>query len=127
MQADDELPSGDIAVAPFKFGWLVGRLGVERLAKLHYRFLSAFCHPTMGPLLPLLRFAPDGMHPSPEPIRPAQVGDPLLWAVQCQCWSGLALDRILEHGLPFRDRLDAIAEAIDLPMAAELFAPEDLS
>jgi len=39
----------------------------------------------------------------------------------------LALDRSLDHGLPFRDRLDAIAEAIDRRMAAELSAPVDLS
>jgi hypothetical protein len=29
---------------------------------------------------------------------------------------------MLANGLPFRDRLDAIAEAIELPLAAQLFA-----
>jgi hypothetical protein len=123
MQAEDELPSGDVTVAPYKFGWLVGRLGVARPTGIYYASFSAFCHPTMGALLALAQFAPDGIQTRREPVRPAHAGDPLLLAVQCQCWAGLALDRIIEGGLPFRDRLDAIAESIGLPMAVQLFAP----
>ena len=55
MQSEGELPSGDIAVTPYKLGWFSGRLGVAPLTSLYYAFLSAFCHPTMRPLLPLVQ------------------------------------------------------------------------
>jgi hypothetical protein len=127
LQSENELPSGDIAVTPYRFIWLTGRLGVADPANLNYAFLSAFCHPTLAALLGFLRFGSDATQASIDPVRPVHPGNPLLWAVQCQCWAGLALDRILEDGLPFRDRLNAIAEAIELPMQAQLFPPEDLS
>ena len=60
MQSEGELPSGDIAVTPYKLGWFSGRLGVAPLTSLYYAFLSAFCHPTMRPLLPLVQFEPGG-------------------------------------------------------------------
>ena len=123
MQAANELPSGDIAVAPFKFSWLVEHLPVDKSPNLYYMVLSALCHPTMAALLAFLQFGPGGMRPNGEPVRPIDAGDPLLWAVQCQCWSGLALDRMLADSLPFRGRLDAISESIELPLAAQLFSP----
>lgn len=127
MRAEDVLPDAKGEFKPGNFSWLTENLGVKGLVYPYYPYLSGYCHPTMASLITLTSFGPLGMRIFKEPVRTPQGGTPTVWAVQCQCWSGLALDRILPTGLPFGARLHEIANAISLPMMAELFPPDNPS
>ena len=127
MRDSDEIPPDDATARPGSFWWLVRELGVREEVYPYYPFLSGYCHPTIESTISLFRFGSGQISVSRSPIRRPGGGIPILWAVQCQCWAGVALHGMLEAGLPFIARLREIASLVELPLQDRLFGSEDPS
>jgi hypothetical protein len=121
LPVSGEIPSGKLALRPGDFKWLTGELGIQDVGYLYYPTLSSFVHPSLAPLMALSAVSPAGPAIHRAPVRSQPEINARLWAVQCQCWAGLALDRILGGGLPFRDRVNDASNGIKLPLRDRLF------
>jgi len=51
----------------------------------------------------------------------SMVGNPLLWALQCQCWSALAMDQVIPDGLSWKETVLQAISGYAFPLADILF------
>jgi hypothetical protein len=108
---------------PSKFTSHLTLLGVRSALYVYYVNMCLLTHPTFSSVIAFSDVTGE-VRPSHKPnpsILRGPAGTPILWAVQCQCWSGLAIDRLLPDGWPWRDRLVAIADELEVPLRSELF------
>jgi hypothetical protein len=100
-------------------------LPVDFRVNFYYRIMSMFVHPT---LLGVMAFPDQNVDPSTAKISKSvaemMVGNPLLWALQCQCWSALAVDQMIEGGLRWKSELNEIILNFEIPFSDSLFRSE---
>lgn len=98
-------------------------LRVDGRANYYYGIFSLFVHPT---ILGTMGFADLGQQTSmakePNLILRALIGNPLPWAVQCLCWSALAIDHVVEGGLSWKGELAEVIEQFQIPYADTLYS-----
>lgn len=108
---------------PQRFDSQVRLLGVRPAVYSFYVGLCMYTHPTFNGAIAFTDWL-NGFQPRSVPdlsVTRGVAGTPILWAVQCQCWAGLALDRLLPDGLTFRNELLQVAGDLDVPLIPELF------
>jgi hypothetical protein len=113
---------GDVIEKWPHFSERLRRLGVKEEFYPHYVKLSIFVHPTISGVVGFSDLSNEKM-PTSEANAwfHVMIGDPLLWAVECQCWSALSIDQILDRGLPWRGEVLELCEKYEIPMIETLF------
>ena len=119
----EELTSILEANWPERFATHAKRLGVYEETYSFYVGMCQLSHPTLGAVLASSDWL-DDFRPIKEPnayVFEASVGSPLLLAAQCQCWSALAVDRLLPDGLSWKDEAVRIGSDLNIPLLGKLF------
>ena len=108
--------------------WIIGftkrasDLALDNRASQYYSVLSMIVHPT---IVGVMGFADLSQQKTvvkePNLILKSMSGDPLLWAVQCLCWSALAIDHMVAGGLSWRLELADVIERFEIPYADTLY------
>jgi len=108
--------------------WIAGftrrsnSLQVDDRVNYYYRTLSMFIHPT---IMAVMAFSE--LNEKQSAAKTANVtlrvltGDPLNWAIQCQCWSALAINHIVVGELSWRAELQKVIDEFEIPYADTLF------
>lgn len=119
----EELNSTSDANWPERFKTHAERLGVYEETYSYYVGMCQLSHPTLGAVLANSDWLNE-FRPIKEPsayVFEALAGTPLLWAAQCQCWSALAVDRLLPDGLTWKDEAVRIGTDLSIPLIGKLF------
>lgn len=118
---------GDIesaVVEPWQAGFSkrASLLEVDSRAVYYYAMQSMLVHPTLVGVAAFTDMNLDGrVTREAIPAFEAITGHAVLWALQCQCWSALAIDHIADGCLPWSAALHEIVERFHIPFADLLF------
>lgn len=104
-----------------KFAVHANNLGVKDVVYPEYGKLCMFVHPTLVGVIGFSNLTDNSPSFQENFWFHVMTGTPLLWAVQCQCWAALSMDRMLENGLSWRHEVVQVAERFEVPMVEELF------
>jgi hypothetical protein len=97
-------------------------LQVDARAYNYYGILSMLVHPTIVAVMgfaDLNEFKTTTKHSNA--VLMTLMGDPALWSIQCLCWSALAIDHIVDGGLPWRRELFDALDRFEIPYADTLY------
>jgi hypothetical protein len=105
-----------------KFDKRLKALNIWNDAYPFYTILSAFVHPGLAGVLSFADFDNGAkVLRNPNLWSLSMIGNPLLWALQSQCWSALAMDQVFLDGLSWKSSVLEAISGFTFPLADTLF------
>lgn len=97
-------------------------LGIWSEAYPFYTMLGTFVHPGLAGVLSFADFdRKANVLQRPNFWSRSMAGNPLLWALQSQCWSALAMDQATPGGLAWRGNVENAISGFPFPLPEVLF------